>query len=155
MLPSLKSPTKSITCPTYMYVLFNLLVGQLWSASVVIMWLWSLSTITSNINMKNAWTSYKDMCLLNCFKLLYIPFYYLSPSPILFFSFGHCVVCPSIYGFWLPFCYHQARLVSGYWLVRNRRREYFKDYIAYFEKSAAEINEKTDTHGYHPLITGK
>jgi hypothetical protein len=27
---------------------------------------------------------------------------FLSLCP---FSFGHCVVCPSIYGFWLPLCY--------------------------------------------------
>ena len=26
------------------------------------------------------------------------------------FSFGHCVVCPSIYGFWLPLCYLQTLL---------------------------------------------
>jgi len=26
------------------------------------------------------------------------------------FSFGHCVVCPSNYGFWLPLCYLQTLL---------------------------------------------
>ena len=29
-----------------------------------------------------------------------------------FFSFGHCVVCPSSsYGFWLSICYHQTLLI--------------------------------------------
>jgi hypothetical protein len=28
------------------------------------------------------------------------------------FSFGHCVVCSSIYGFWLPIWYLQARLTA-------------------------------------------
>jgi hypothetical protein len=28
-----------------------------------------------------------------------------------FFSFGHCVVCSSIYGFWLPSCYLQTILI--------------------------------------------
>ena len=34
------------------------------------------------------------------------------------FSFGHCVVCPSIYGFWLPLWYIQALL--GYIICRDR-----------------------------------
>ena len=28
------------------------------------------------------------------------------------FSFGHCVVCSSIYGFWLPLWYLQTRLMN-------------------------------------------
>jgi hypothetical protein len=31
---------------------------------------------------------------------------------LLLFSFGHCVVCSSIYGFWLPIWYLQARLTA-------------------------------------------
>jgi hypothetical protein len=39
-------------------------------------------------------------------------------------SFGHCVVCPSIYGFWLPLWYLQTLLDSSiemmkfYWIVK-------------------------------------
>jgi hypothetical protein len=39
--------------------------------------------------------------LFGTFKLLFVP---------LPFFFCHCVVCPSIYGFWLPFWYLQASL---------------------------------------------
>ena len=39
--------------------------------------------------------------LFGIFKLLFVP---------LPFSFCHCIVCPSIYGFWLPLCYLQASL---------------------------------------------
>ena len=30
------------------------------------------------------------------------------------FSFGHCVVCPSIYRFWLPLWYLQTLLITSY-----------------------------------------
>jgi hypothetical protein len=33
------------------------------------------------------------------------------------FSFGHCIVCSSIYGFWLPLWYLQALLVHAFWLM--------------------------------------
>ena len=32
------------------------------------------------------------------------------------FSFGHCVVCSSIYGFWLPLWYLQTLLILSTWL---------------------------------------
>ena len=46
------------------------------------------------------------------------PSEHLSPQPVLVgftlfnipFSFGHCIVCPSIYGFWLPLWYLQTIL---------------------------------------------
>ena len=31
------------------------------------------------------------------------------------FSFGHCVVCPSIYSFWLPLWYLQTFLLKPFW----------------------------------------
>ena len=36
------------------------------------------------------------------------------------FSFGHCVVCPSIYGFWLPLWYLQTLLT---YTLRNFHQE--------------------------------
>ena len=30
------------------------------------------------------------------------------------FSFGHCVICPSIYGFWLPLLYLQTLVMYAY-----------------------------------------
>ena len=39
------------------------------------------------------------------------------------FSFGHCVVCPSIYGFWLPLWYLQIILkVERYSLIMECKR---------------------------------
>jgi hypothetical protein len=32
------------------------------------------------------------------------------------FSFGHCVVCSSIYGFWLPLWFVCSSLIHGFWL---------------------------------------
>jgi hypothetical protein len=33
------------------------------------------------------------------------------------FSFGHCIVCPSIYAFWLPLWYLQIFLISDTWAL--------------------------------------
>jgi len=40
---------------------------------------------------------------------------------LLYFFFGHCVICPSIYGFWLPLWYLQTLLKIGEYnqLFRN------------------------------------
>ena len=43
----------------------------------------------------------------------------LSLSP---FSFGHCISCPSIYGFWLPLWYLQSLLISTLWLSAGKSK---------------------------------
>jgi hypothetical protein len=64
---------------------------------------------------------------------------YLCISFVFPFSFGHCVVCPSIYGFWLPICYLQTFLMKMYFLYESLRFHYLlkckiTDFLFYLHK---------------------
>ena len=48
--------------------------------------------------------------------LLYMYVLSMVAFPFVHFSFGHCVVCSSIYGYWLPLWYLQSLLSKVTWL---------------------------------------
>ena len=63
------------------------------------------------------------MCIL-CISLFGLLSFFFWPLCYLFFSFGHCVVCSSIYGFWLPLWYlltlHNAdKYVYPWWQLND------------------------------------
>ena len=50
--------------------------------------------------------------------------FFLWPLCCLFFSCGHCVVCSSIYGFWLPLWYLQTLLSYVEWRISSLVKDY-------------------------------
>ena len=56
--------------------------------------------------------------------------------------FGHCVVCPSIYGFWLPLWYLQTLLYWKWiWCIRSRIK--CKQSIIQFQRKCLHIIDYT------------
>ena len=58
----------------------------------------------------------EEKCLPYRSTWVYTQFFLCSNYIIIvyLFSFGHCIVCSMVYGFWLPFLYHQAHTVSAF-----------------------------------------
>ena len=71
-----------------------------------------LSSSPIFILVGSCYSIYSFMCM-SCRSVFFI-YFFLSFCP---FSFCHCVVCPLIYGFWLPLWFLQTLLIIGNYVV--------------------------------------
>ena len=104
LIITLVSVGNCIVCATLIYAFWLPLWYLLATVSSVLLW-----CMPSDYPFVIFWPvyrlSYFDLCLLI--------------APLV--SFGHCIGCPSIYGFWLPLCYRLAIVSSptsiyAFWL---------------------------------------
>ena len=71
--------------------------------------LWYLLAIVSSVLLRFTASDYPFGICWPLYRLSYFDLRLLI-TPLV--SFGHCIVCPSIYGFWLPLWYHLAIVSS-------------------------------------------
>ena len=110
-----------IFCPLYRLSYFDLclLIAPLVSfghcivcpTSIYGFWLpiWCLLAIVSSFLLRFTASDYPFGIIWSMYRLSYFDLRLLI-TPLV--SFGHCIVCPSIYGFWLPLWYHLAIVSS-------------------------------------------
>jgi hypothetical protein len=68
------------------------------------------------------------------------------------FSFGHCVICSSIYGFWLPLCYLQTLLLANVWFIWSNTYCWLSELSASW--SVISKHKSKDRVARTPLRTG-
>ena len=69
------------------------------------------------------------------------------------FSFGHCVVCPSIYGFWLPLWYLQTLLtVTSDNLACNFVKRYTKNFHKMKRKVTSSLWNRWISNTYFCML---
>ena len=88
------------------------------------------------------------MCMLcrSLFVLLFVVLYVCFVDRCLSFctfSFGHCVLCSSIYGFWLPLWYLQTLLRATY----NWHRRHIRGLYVWVGKYVHNLNIVSHTTG--------
>ena len=64
------------------------------------------------------------------------------------FSFGHCVVCSSIYGFWLPLWYLQTLLILSTWLYLDTHMMPWQQHLHWFIFTGKLFSETNFSYCY-------
>jgi hypothetical protein len=104
---------------------FKLIEGIIYILTILVFHVWNSQYILHHDNIKvliqhvlkllHRFKPIRQMIEMNYFNFVKTPSlvcfadHCLSYCP---FSFGHCVFCPSLYGFWLPLWYIQTLLAS-------------------------------------------